>query len=294
MKNLIIGLGEVLWDCLPEGKKLGGAPANFAYHIGQFGFNALAVSAIGKDKLGDETLVSFNEKELKYIMPRIDFPTGTVIVNLDAQGVPSYEIKQNVAWDNIPLTDELRNMALECRAVCWGSLAQRNKISRNTIKTLIGSLPTDCLKIFDINLRQNFYAKDILHDSITCCDILKINDDELEIVKQMFGLDKLSMQDTCRTLLDEFNIKILVLTCGVDGSYVFTQENMSFKETPKIKVADTVGAGDSFTAAFAAAILSGKSIAEAHQLAVDVSAFVCTKNGAMPKLPQELRVRIRN
>ncbi len=293
MNQLIIGLGEALWDCLPEGKKLGGAPANFAYHIGQFGFSSLAISAVGDDELGNETLKAFDKKNLKYLMPRVPFPTGTVQVILDVEGVPTYDIKENVAWDNIPFSDDVKEVAENCRAVCWGSLAQRNEVSRNTINQFLEHTPKDCLKIFDINLRQNFYTKEVIQNSLHRCDILKINDEELVTLGRMFGYPGLDIENKCWLILGKYDLDMLVLTCGVNGSYVFAPGSMSFRETPKIEVADTVGAGDSFTGAFTAAILAGLPIAEAHRLAVDVSAFVCTQNGAMPVLPKEFIERIK-
>ncbi|WP_273177886.1 PfkB family carbohydrate kinase, partial [Hoylesella pleuritidis] len=154
-----IGVGEALWDVLPEGKKLGGAPANFAYHISQFGEKSIAVSALGKDKLAEETIAQLDDKGLKYVMPSVPYPTGTVQVTLDNEGVPTYDIRENVAWDNIPLTDEMLAAARNARAICWGSLAQRNVVSRNTIRQLVKATPSDCLRIFDINLRQTFYTK---------------------------------------------------------------------------------------------------------------------------------------
>jgi fructokinase len=293
MKKYIVGLGEALWDCLPEGKKLGGAPANFAYHVTQFGLDSVAVSAIGKDELGDETLAEFDKKNLKYLMPRIDYPTGTVQVSLDAAGVPTYDIKEGVAWDNIPFTRELKAVARDTRAVCWGSLAQRNEVSRETINKFIDATPKSCLKIFDINLRQNFYTKEVLQESFKRCNILKINDEELVSIGRMFGYPGLDIENKCWLLLGKYQLDILVLTAGVNGSYVFSPGAMSYLETPKVKVADTVGAGDSFTGAFCAAILAGKTIPEAHKLAVDVSAYVCTQNGAMPKLPEEFIAELK-
>lgn len=289
MKKYVVGLGEALWDCLPEGKKLGGAPANFAYHTSQFGFDARAVSAVGKDALGDETLKEFDAKNLKYVMPRVDFPTGTVGVSLDEAGIPTYDIKQNVAWDNIPFTPEIEEVAHHCEAVCFGSLAQRNEVSRKTIYRFLDSTPADCLKIFDINLRQNFYTKDVIKDSLKRCDILKINDEELVTIGRMFGYPGLDIENKCWLILGKYNLRMLVLTCGTNGSYVFTQGELSYQETPKVKVADTVGAGDSFTGAFTAAILNGVPVKKAHEMAVKVSAFVCTQEGAMPKLPDELK-----
>lgn len=292
--TIVVGMGEALWDVLPEGKKIGGAPANFAYHVSQFGLNSRVVSAVGNDKLGAEILENFKEKNLNCIIETIPYPTGTVQVELDAEGVPCYEIKEGVAWDNIPYTVTLQELACHTRAICFGSLAQRSVVSRETINRFLDAMPEEenVLKIFDINLRQNFYTKDILCNSFQRCNVLKINDEELVTVSRMFGYPGIDLRDKCWILLAKYNLKMLILTCGVNGSYVFTPGKVSFVETPKVEVADTVGAGDSFTAAFVSAILKGKSVPEAHKLAVDTSAFVCTQHGAMPILPDELKSRL--
>lgn len=293
MKNYIVGLGEILWDVLPEGKKLGGAPANFAFHACQFGLNGLAVSAIGKDELGQEILDQLQEKALDTHLEKVNFPTGTVLVTLDKNGIPNYDICQGVAYDNIPWTSELEEIAQQSKAVCFGTLAQRDEVSRTTILQFLDSMPTDALKIYDINLRQHWYTKEIIEASLNRSSILKINDEELEVVKDMMIQQELNTEDFCRWLLGQYKLDMVILTCGVDGSYVVTSEEISFLGTPEVQVADTVGAGDSFTSAFCCAILNGKSIAEAHKLAVEVSAFVCTQNGAMPVLPKELVERAR-
>ena len=294
MENtIVVGMGEALWDVLPEGKKIGGAPANFAYHVSQFGLNNRVVSAVGDDKLGMEILDNFREKKLNAMVEIVPYPTGTVQVELDAEGVPCYDIKEGVAWDNIPYTPALEDLAKHTKAVCFGSLAQRSVVSRDTINRFIDAMPAeDTLKIFDINLRQGFYTKEILCNSFSKCNILKINDEELVTVSRMFGYPGIDLQDKCWILLAKYNLKMLILTCGVNGSYVFTPGNVSFVETPRVEVADTVGAGDSFTAAFVSSILSGLSIGEAHKLAVETSAYVCTQNGAMPVLPQSLKDRV--
>ena len=291
--SYVIGIGEALWDVLPDGKKLGGAPANFAYHTGQFGHQTLAVSALGNDKLAEETLHALDERGLQYIMPRVPYPTGTVQVVLDDEGVPTYDIRENVAWDNIPLTDEMLTVARNACAVCWGSLAQRNVVSRETIRRFVHATPEESLRIFDINLRQTFYTKEIIKESLKLCNVLKINDEELVSIGRMFGYPGLDMENKCWLILGKYNLNMLVLTCGVNGSYVFTPGCMSFQETPKVEVADTVGAGDSFTGSFCAAILQGKSVCEAHRIAVEVSAYVCTQNGAMPRLPEQYLHQIR-
>ena len=223
-------------------------------------------------------------------MPRIPYPTGTVQVTLDEQGIPTYNIREGVAWDNIPFTPEIEEVAKTCQAVCFGSLAQRSVVSRETIGKFLDATPSDCVKIFDINLRQSFFTKEIIEASMRRCNILKINDEELVVVSRMFELPDLDEEKRCKQLIKDYNLDILVLTCGTNGSYVFTADKSYYQPTPKVEVADTVGAGDSFTGSFCAALLKGKSIPEAHELAVKVSAFVCTQNGAMPTLPKDFLV----
>lgn len=289
MNKIVVGMGEALWDVLPEGKKIGGAPANFAYHVSQFGLPSCVVSAIGDDALGKEIIENFTSKGLDQLIAEVPYPTGTVQVEIDQTGIPLYDIKENVAWDNIPYTEHLDALAKRTKAVCFGSLAQRNVVSRNTINHFLDTMPKDddSLIVFDVNLRQGFYNKEILCKSMQNCNILKINDEELITVSRMFGYPGIDLQDKCWILLGKYNLKMLILTCGINGSYVFTPGNVSFQPTPKVEVADTVGAGDSFTAAFIASILKGKSVTEAHSIAVKTSAYVCTQKGAMPILPPE-------
>ncbi|NDW10969.1 carbohydrate kinase [Dysgonomonas sp. 520] len=281
--NVIVGLGEILWDVFPDRKVLGGAPANFAYHISQFGFNGYAVSAIGEDLLGKEILSSLENKKLNYLIETTDYPTGTVEVTLNKSGVPQYEICENVAWDNIPFTARTENLAKSTQTVCFGSLAQRSDVSRETIRKFLAVMPKDSLKIFDINLRLNYYTKEIIDESLQMANMMKINDEEVLKIADLFGWDD-NEQRVCKRLLEEYNLDILILTKGTDGSFVFTPSLTSYQPTPKVHVADTVGAGDSFTAAFVAAYLHGERIEDAHQLAVEVSAYVCLQHGAMPKL----------
>lgn len=293
MNKIIVGLGEILWDVFPERKVLGGAPANFAYHASQFGFNGYALSAIGNDLLGKEILDALAQKQLNYLIETTDFPTGTVQVTLSGEGIPQYEICENVAWDNIPFTNRAENLAKSAAAVCFGSLAQRSKTSRETVQRFLKAVPADCVKIFDINLRQHFYTRQIIEDSLTVSNILKINEDEVVVVAQLFGWEKLGEEDVCRKLLEKYNLDIVILTKGTDGSFVFSRTESSFLPTPKVQVADTVGAGDSFTAAFTASYLHTNSIGDAHQLAVEVSAYVCSQHGAMPVLPDAYREMFR-
>ena len=290
MKQSVIGIGEALFDMLPDGKKLGGAPANFAYHVSQFGIDSCAVSAMGKDELGKELVEELNLHNLSHHMEEVDFPTGTVQVSLDSNGIPAYEIRENVAWDNIPFSPALREMARNCTAVCFGSLAQRSHVSRCTINNFLDTMPDGegCYKVFDINLRQGFFTKEIIIESISRCNILKINDEELITVSRLFGYPGIDLQNKCWLMLGKYDLKMLILTCGVNGSYVFTPGAVSFIDTPEVAVADTVGAGDAFTGAFVASLLKGRGVREAHETAVKVSAYVCTQNGAMPVIPDYL------
>lgn len=295
----VVGLGEALFDCLPTGRKLGGAPANFAYHVSQFGLNGCAVSAIGSDELGREIIDTFTKVGLRYQLPRVAFPTGTVQVTLSGDGIPQYDICQGVAWDNIPYTEEIAALAPDTMAVCFGSLAQRNGVSRATIQAFIDAMPAEALRVFDINLRQAWYSKEVIEQSLVRCNVLKINDEELDVVAPMLlgvpveagrliAEDEAKATAVCRQLIDKYNLRMLILTCGAVGSYVFSATEVSKQATPKVKVADTVGAGDSFTATFVAQTLLGKPMKEAHEIAVKVSAFVCTQEGAMPVLPEQL------
>lgn len=287
MKN-VVGLGEALWDMLPAGRQIGGAPANFAYHAGQFGHRAYAVSAVGRDELGQELISKFEEAKLNMVIPQVDYPTGTVGITLNESGIPQYEIREDVAWDNIPVSEELLALAQDTSAVCFGSLAQRNIVSRRTIQRFLEAMPDNrqTFKIFDVNLRQNYYDREVIGTSLEYCNILKLNDEELPIIVQLLGVEGCGDEEKCRCLMKKYSLDNLILTQGSRGSYVFTEDETSFIETPKVEVADTVGAGDAFTGAFVGSLLNGKSVREAHITAVRVSAYVCTQHGAMPEIPE--------
>ena len=288
MKDIIVGMGEALWDCLPEGRKFGGAPANFAYHVGQFGWHSVVVSAVGQDPLGDEIMEIVNNVKLDNKIARVAYPTGTVQVTLSGDGIPAYEICENVAWDNIPWTDELGEIARRTKAVCFGSLAQRSPVSRATILKFLDCMSEDTERIYDINLRQHFYSLEVIEASLRRATILKLNEEEIEVVSALLHLDG-SAEERCHKIIDRYpSLKMVILTCGAIGSNVFTATETSYQDTPKVKVADTVGAGDSFTATFVAQYLKGKPVKEAHRIAVQASAFVCTQNGAMPVFPDEI------
>lgn len=281
MERPIVGIGEILFDLLPAGAQLGGAPANFAYHVNQLGGNGVAISAIGKDALGEEVKTILADKGLRAVLPEVDCPTGVVNVNLDEKGVPTYTIIEGVAWDKVPYTQEMKALAAEAQAVCFGTLAQRGSVTRQTILSFIADMPSDSLKVYDINLRQHFFTKEIIEKSLKVADILKINDEEILTVAGILGLDG-SPEEACRSILRLYGLRLVILTKGGDGSEVITEDEVLSLACPKVEIADTVGAGDSFTAAFVRAYLRGDTLAECHRLANDVSAYVCSCHGAMP------------
>ena len=277
----VVGIGEVLWDLLPQGRQLGGAPANFAYHVSQFGFQGIIVSAVGNDELGNDIIAQLESHSISSSIVKVDSPTGVVNVEVDAKGIPSYEIVEGVAWDNIPFDERVETLASQAIAVCFGSLAQRSEMSRNTIRQFVESLPEKCIKVFDINLRQHYFDRDIIEWSLNHCNILKLNDEELAVLKEMFDAITLTTDTFIAKLQQLFEIKIVILTCGEKGSSVYYENEINFESTPKVDVVDTVGAGDSFTAAFVATLLNGKSVVEAHHQAVITAAATCTHKGAI-------------
>lgn len=290
MENTVVGIGEILWDVFPHGKVLGGAPANFACHISQCGLEGYVVSAVGNDPSGKEILENIRNRQLNGLIETTSFPTGTVQVSVDPNGIPHYEICENVAWDHIPFTPEMGALARKTRAVYFDSLAQRSSVSRDTIINFLDAVPQDAYKILDINLRQHFYTRELIEYSLTRCTVLKLNEEEIILVRILLGWQEQSELQICNRLMLDYRINMIVLTKGAIGSYVISATETSYLQTPVVAVADTVGAGDSFTAALVASILRGKSIPEAHRFAVEVSAFVCTRHGATPELPPSLFV----
>ncbi len=281
MKKTIVGIGEILWDMLPSGKALGGAPANFAYHAGRLGEEGWAVSAVGDDALGREILDLVASKGLHSMIAVTDKPTGTVQVELDDRGVPAYSIMEDVAWDNIPFTPEMEELAKRADAVCFGSLVQRMN-SRPSVMRFIRAMRPDALKVFDINLRQHYYSCEVLEESLMLADILKINDEEIRIVAGMLGLSDDAVT-ACRELIGNYGLRLVILTKGPEGSEVITADKVIPQGVDDVEIVDTVGAGDSFTAAFTVAYLRGDTLAEAQRLASATASYVCSRKGAMPE-----------
>ena len=287
MKNKlkVIGIGEVLWDMLPDGKKLGGAPCNFVYHAQQQGAEALALSAIGNDPAGKEILEVLKDKEVSTALIQVNqSPTGTVDVKLNDQGIPEYTIHEHVAWDSISFNSQLASLISVFDIVCFGSLAQRSQTSRKTIESLLQSCDSSAYVVFDINLRQQYYSKEVILRSLELCNVLKLNEDELPVVCDILEIQQTEEEEQIKHLIDTYSLKLVAYTKGSEGSLLVTPTNKSYIETPIVQVKDTVGAGDSFTAVMIVGFANGLDLKELHQKAVDVSAYVCTKDGAMPEI----------
>lgn len=286
-KPLVVSLGELLWDMLPEGKRAGGAPVNFTYHAAQNGVNGRSISAIGEDSLGDELEAAVKNAGVDALLQRNEYPTGTVGVVLN-NGIPSYEIVEGVAWDHIRLTDELKEAVAQADAICYGSLACRNEESRTTILELLKCAKPGAMKYYDINIRADYFSKDLIEDQLNAATVFKLNDDELELLRPMFGIEG-DDEEACTWLLDHFNLDYVILTGGSRFSIIASQDGeVSYQKTPHVKVQDTVGAGDSFSGAFTSEILKGTPLHEAHVYACNVAAYVCTQSGAWPEYPDEI------
>lgn len=285
---MVVSIGEVLWDNLPSGRRLGGAPANFVFHVKQLGLSSCVVSAVGNDLSGHELIDRLDLLGVEYRLAKVDSPTGEVMVDLDEYGIPIYKICEDAAWDNIPFTDEIENLAISATVVCFGMLAQRNDCSRNTIMRFLKSVSPGCLRVFDVNLRQNYYNRQLVEDSLRYTDVLKLNDEELEVLKGLLNIDGDNV-GTCRNIMDIYGVDVVVMTCGDKGSYVIDKNDVSYRETPVVDVVDTVGAGDAFTAAFVVATQRGLDIKESHRLAVVVATSVCMAAGATPELPETVK-----
>ena len=283
---LLIGLGEILWDLMPSGKKLGGAPANFAYHAHALGGEGVVAACIGDDELGRKILEKLDDLGLNrdYVVVDKEHPTGTVSVEVDEAGKPSYIIHENVAWDFIPALPRLMELAMRADAVCFGALAQRSDVSRRTIQSFLAATRPSCLRVFDVNLRQSFYSREGIETSLQLANVFKINDEELPVVADVLALS--GDETTILSALEKrYSLRMIALSRGEKGSLLFSEGRTSSHTGYSVVVADTVGAGDSFTAALTLGILRGYDLDRINDHANRVASFVCSKAGATPELP---------
>jgi len=288
-KFLVVGLGEILWDILPAGKQLGGAPANFAYHAQAIGSEAVVVSRVGEDTLGKEILTRLGELGLEcgYIQTDREHPTGTVTVELDEQGKPAYNIHEDVAWDFIGAEVALLDFASRADAVCFGSLCQRHRVSRATIREFLSATRQDCIRVFDINLRQSYFYEEIVETMLGVADVLKLNDEELPVVARLVGA-KGTEDEVLSDLTARYELRMIALTRGSAGSLLYSGGRSCEHEGYPTEVVDTVGAGDAFSAALTVGLLQGTDVSEINDFANRVASFVCSQPGATPRLPDSL------
>lgn len=288
----VVGVGELLWDLLPAGKQLGGATANFAYHTNALGAQGILVSCVGNDTLGGEILNRLQSLKLdrRYVAVHPTAPTGAVEVRLDANGVPDFIIHRDVAWDCIPTDDALTQLARQADAACFGTLAQRGDVSRQTIRDFLAATRDDCLRVFDINLRQAFFNKEIVNHSLMVADVLKLNDAELPVVANMLGLSG-TEADLIQRLIARYRLQMVALTRGSQGSRLYLPGKVFEHPGFPTNIADTVGAGDAFTAALTIGLLRRADPDQINEQANRLASFVCSRSGGTPEIPRDLLPR---
>lgn len=290
-KPIIAGIGEVLWDVLEQSEELGGAPINFAYHAGALGAEAYAISCVGDDQRGRAALEELRKREVstEHITELPGATTGYVLARVDEQGVASYEFPDDVAWDRLQIAATTRSLANSLNAICFGSLAQRSEVSQKAIQGFLEGLRGDSLKVFDLNIRQDFYTEEVIRASLQLADVLKLNDDEIVLLAEMFDLNG-DQENQMRLLVERFSLRLGVLTRGGKGSLLVSPDEVSSHGGYKAKVVDTIGAGDSFTAVTVLGLLKGYGLDHINEHANRVAAYVCSCQGAMPPLPDDLIV----
>ncbi|EDM28142.1 fructokinase [Lentisphaera araneosa HTCC2155] len=281
MKTLCIG--EILWDVFPDKKVWGGAPANFIFHTVQMGAEAAAYSAVGDDELGREITRAIKDCGINLKAPTTDHPTGVVDITLNKDGSANYQFNADCAWDHIALSSELINLSSNADLIAFGSLAQRSEQSRQTIYEALRHRKSCCKVLFDINLRQNFYSEEVILKSLNECDFLKLNEEELPIICDLLNIEEAELSDS-------FNLELIILTLGEEGSTIISQNETSIMSASPCELVDTVGAGDSFTACFIINYLQGMPIKDAQKQASDMAAYVCSHSGATVELPAKLKL----
>jgi len=293
MSHTIVGLGEALWDLLPSGKHLGGAPLNFAYITSLLGESAVVATRIGNDAHGEEieTVLRARNLDLSGIQIDHELPTGSVEVSFK-NGQPQYAIRQPVAWDALEWTAKWREIASKCDAVCFGSLAQRAAKSRGTIENFLEHTRPNCLKVFDINLRRPFYSREVIESSLDLATVLKTNEEELPEIAAMFGLGCERTEEEMQAILENFGLKMVFVTRGERGAMAATAAQTVEHSGFLVEVRDTIGAGDAFTAAVVRCVLHGMNLEKALAFANRWASWVASEAGGMPALTEKLRLEM--
>lgn len=286
---IIVGLGELLWDVFPTGKRLGGAPANFAYHASRLGDRGIIASRVGNDSLGRKALASLGKLGIitRYVQVDREAPTGTVEVQIDESGQPQYVITEDVAWDRLQWTQDWDELACAAAVVCFGSLSQRSNKSHLTVRNFLRKTSSRTLRVFDINLRQTFFSAHIISESLEIADIVKLNHEELVVLSNILGLKRTCEEDMARELLSQYTLKLVCVTRGGDGSLLVSHSNEVRHPGFQVPVKDTVGSGDAFTAALVYEYIRGASLAEISEAANRLGAWVATKVGATPLIEND-------
>jgi fructokinase len=289
--HVVVGLGELLWDLFPAGKQLGGAPANFAYITSLLGDEGIPASRLGEDDLSAQAFQRLKELGLsiEFIQRDADHPTGTVKVEVDKSGQPLFEISQSVAWDFLAWTPQWQTLAQRADAVCFGSLAQRSETSHTTILKFLGAIRPGALRVFDVNLRQDFFTAQVLAESMALASVVKLNHEELPRIMRLFDLQHESEESSARRLLATHHLDLVCVTRGTNGSILVSADESNEHPGFKIKVADSVGAGDAFTAALVHGYLRQTPLAQINETANRVGAWVATQSGATPAPKSDLQ-----
>jgi fructokinase len=283
-KRITVGLGELLWDLFPAGKQMGGAPANFAYITSLLGDEGIPASRLGQDVLGSQAIQRLGELSLstEFVQQDAEHATGTVKVEVNSTGQPRFEISESVAWDFLDWTPQWQKLAQQADALCFGSLAQRSEHSRATIRKFLLASQPGAVRVFDVNLRQNFYSAQVLAESMKLATIVKLNHEELPKIMRLFELEHRREEDSARLLLSSYDLELICITRGNEGSLLISSDEYSEHPGFRVKVADTVGAGDAFTAALVHGYLRGTSPTQINDTANRVGAWVASQSGATP------------
>lgn len=283
---MVVGVGEVLWDVFPDGEHFGGAPANVAVHAAALGADAAMVSAVGQDAGGAAALKQLSAVgvDCSAVARLADHPTGVVRVRVDAAGLPSYDIAAGSAWDFIPLTGAVEQISQRADAICFGTLAQRSPISLATIRRAVAGTRESAWRLFDVNLRQNYYDAGVVIDSLELANAVKLNEAEMLVIARLCRLESATVVDQLRELCERFGLRLAALTRGAAGSVLVSARGVWESPAPATEIVDTVGAGDAFAAALLVGILSGESMDDVNRWANAVASYVCSQPGATPPL----------